>query len=203
MTTHPFPPKAITHLKRSDKRLAQIIKQVGSLKIRPRPGFAVLSNSIISQQLSIAAADSIIARVKQATSCWPLTPKALASTTDKQLRACGLAQRKVEYLRTLQAAVDSGGLSFQRLAKLPDDAVMDTLTALRGIGPWTAEMFLIFGLHRPDVLSTRDAGLAASIRAAYDLPADCDETTLIAVAEPWRPYRSIASRYLWAWRDRE
>lgn len=201
MTPHAISPQAITHLKRSDRRLAQIIKQVGPLKIRRRPGFAVLSNSIISQQLSIAAADSIIGRVKQATACWPLTPKALAAVTDTQLFACGLAQRKVEYLRTLQEAVSSGSLSFRRLAKLPDDTVIETLTALRGIGPWTAEMFLIFGLHRPDILSTRDAGLAASMRAAYDLPNDCSEAVLVDIAEPWRPYRSIASRYLWAWRD--
>lgn len=154
--------------------------------------FRTLAGSIIGQQLSVKAADTIERRVLAAIG-GELQPKAILSVEAEALRACGLSNAKVKYLRALSEKMAAGQLDFVALAAEPDEeAVMKTLTALPGVGKWTAEMFLIFGLQRPDVASHGDAGLQRAVRLLFG-----QDKTLADVSEPWRPYRSIASWYLW------
>jgi DNA-3-methyladenine glycosylase II len=154
--------------------------------------FRTLAGSIIGQQLSVKAADTIERRVLAAIG-GALEPGAILAVEPEALRACGLSNAKVRYLRALSEKTIAGEMDFVALATEPDEqAVMKTLTALPGVGAWTAEMFLIFGLQRPDVASHGDAGLQRAVRLLFG-----PDKTLADVSEPWRPYRSIASWYLW------
>ncbi len=158
--------------------------------------FTALVHAIVSQQLSTKAAATIAARV-DALVAIP-TPRAFAAVTDAQLRAAGLSGQKVAYIRDLCARIEDGSLPLDRLDTLSDDAVIEALTRVKGIGRWTAEMFLMFRLHRPDVLPVGDLGIVKAVQRAYNLRTLPTPDRLARIGEPWRPYRSVACWYLWA-----
>lgn len=185
-----------------DPVLAGIIRRVGPCRIADRPDlplFAFMLGSIISQQLSTRAAATIRRRVLD------LFPPAEGPTAarllqlpDDTLRGAGLSRQKVAYLRDLASKVEAGLLPVDALPHLDDEAVIAALTQVKGIGVWSAQMFLIFRLRRPDVLPTGDVGILRAVRQAYRLRKPPTADRLVRLANPWRPYRSIACWYLWA-----
>jgi DNA-3-methyladenine glycosylase II len=191
--------KATRHLKSSDKVISDLIKKHGPCTLTPSLDnpFHALASSIISQQLSARAAGAIKARLFDLLETRRFTPEHIAEISAKRARAAGLSRAKVEYIQELALAVRDGELDFSSLVKCEDEDVIARLTAFPGIGRWTAEMFLIFGLGRPDVLSTNDAGLKKGFRLTYKLEQNPSADEMISIGEPWRPYRSVASWYLW------
>lgn len=176
----------------ADPVMARLIAAHGpcGLAARAAAPFQTLARSIINQQLSAVVADRIETRVRALVPGFD-APGFLACDSEA-LRDAGLSRRKISYLHALAAAVANGQLDFAALRAAPDAEIVAALTALPGIGPWTAEMFLLFGLHRPDVLALGDAGLQRAARDLYG--PDCDLATL---GEHWRPWRSVASWHLW------
>ena len=191
--------KAIRHLKSSDRALSDLIKKHGPCTIMPSLDnpFHALASSIISQQLSARAARAIKARLFTLLGSERFTPERIVEMSAKSARAAGLSRAKVEYIRGLALAVRDGGLDFTPIANCQDEDVIAKLTTFPGIGRWTAEMFLTFGLGRPDVLSTNDAGLKKGFKLTYNLQQTPSADEMISIGEPWRPYRSVASWYLW------
>jgi DNA-3-methyladenine glycosylase II len=159
--------------------------------------FVALLHAIISQQLSTKAAATIAGRV-EALLGGPPAPARVAGVTDEQLRAAGLSGQKVRYLRDLCARIDAGALPLDALDHMTDDEVIEALTQVKGIGRWTAEMFLMFRLQRPDVLPVGDLGIVKAVQRAYRLRRMPSPARLIRLGESWRPYRSVACWYLWA-----
>lgn len=187
--------KAVRALKAADPRLAKVIEAVGPVGLSPPPDrFAELAAAIVYQQLSLKAAGTIWGRFEQ---LGPVTPEAVAGLPHERMRGVGLSNAKARYVKDLAEHVVSGRLDLHAIDDLDDEAVIEALTEVKGIGRWTAEMFLIFGMGRLDVLSTGDAGLlrAARLLAGGDGPADAE--TFTAMSDAWRPYRSVASLYLW------
>jgi len=172
--------------------MARLVDRHGPCLLAGRSFLPVQSlvTSIIGQQLSVRAAATIRERVAAQVPGWE--PVALAQLSPAQLRACGLSATKSRCLRELAHQVAEGRLRLEDLLQKPDEAVVEMLTRLPGIGPWTAQMFLIFGLGRMDVLAVGDGGLQRSARLLFG-----DDVRLEQVARPWRPYRSVASWYLW------
>ncbi|MDF3608459.1 DNA-3-methyladenine glycosylase 2 family protein [Paracoccus sp. DMF-8] len=172
---------------------ARILPQLGPLPLRRRPdGFAAICDAVVSQQISTAAAAAIAGRMQAAGL---VDQAAIAGAADDDLRAVGLSRPKIKYLRGIvQAGVDWTGLR-----DMSDDAVIDSLTALPGIGRWTADIYLKFALGRADAFAAGDLALAESARLLYDLPDRPGPAGLTALAEPWRPWRSVAARGLWAY----
>jgi DNA-3-methyladenine glycosylase II len=162
---------------------------------RPDP-FEALARAIVGQQLSTKAARSIWERVVE-TLGGTATPEAFTSAEPDALRAAGLSNSKVAYLRDLAEHVASGELNLARLAELSDEDVIADLIEIKGVGRWTAEMFLIFHLGRPDVLSTGDLGIRRAAQLAYGLEELPGPTDLERIAEPWRPHRTLGCLYLW------
>ena len=163
--------------------------------------FRALTRAIVGQQLSTRAAATIYARFVALCSGergGRLTPQAVMRVSDAQLRAVGLSGQKLGYIRDLSARVLDGSLDLRSLDALDDDAVIAALTAVKGIGRWTAEMFLIFRLQRPDVLPLGDLGILKAVQRAYGLRSMPSPRRLTRIGESWRPYRSIACWYLWA-----
>jgi DNA-3-methyladenine glycosylase II len=189
--------KAIQHLKLADSVLGGIIEQVGTYGIKfLEPDFETLVKSIVSQQLSGKVAKTIYGRLIVAGG-GRLTPESLLKLRPARMRALGLSRQKIDYIRDLARQARDGTVDFARLAEFSDLEVIDHLTAVKGIGVWTAHMFLIFALRREDVLPTGDLGIRVAIRKAYsleDLPKPAD---MEALAEKWHPYCSVASWYLW------
>lgn len=181
------------HLLKADRVMAKLVRTHGNCKIGARPfqPFHALTTAIISQQLSVKAADTIAARVALHAPC-PFEPAALLAVAPDALRAAGLSTAKARYIQGLARRVEDGSLDFPGIRKLHDDAALAALTEVPGIGRWTAEMFLIFTLKRPDILSLGDAGLSRAVRLLYG-----DKADMQRIAERWRPYRSVASWYLW------
>ena len=165
--------------------------------------FRALVHAIVSQQLSTKAARTICARVDALFDGGMPTPAGVGAISDEQLRACGLSSQKLRYIRDLGTRVLDGSLPLDHIETLTDDEVVAALTAVKGIGRWTAEMFLIFRLHRPDVLPVGDLGIINAVRRAYRLRKAPTPARLTTIGEPWRPYRSIACWYLWASLDNE
>jgi len=197
------------HLRRADPVLAGLIDAGGPLPARPdrrgRPEepYGVLVRAITGQQLSVKAAASIWQRVVDRFGGTP-TPKQILGDDPEELRvASGFSRAKVTYLRSLAEHVLSGELELDRLPDMPDGEVIRELTAVKGIGEWTAHMFLIFTLERPDVLPTGDLGVRNAAKRAYGLERPPAPTELAALAEPWRPYRTRACLYLWRSLDNE
>ncbi len=178
--------------------LGPVVKQVGPCKMAPdkRDPFDTLVCSIISQQLSIKAADTIEQRVRILAKGTKLRPSALLKLPMESLRAAGLSGRKVEYIQGIAEAVRSRRLRFSQLAIADDATVIQNLVALRGVGQWTAEMFMIFSLGRIDVFSSLDVGLQRGMKQLFgeDL---VELKTMEELAKRWSPYRSVASWYLW------
>lgn len=183
--------------------LRAVIDAVGPLDIsrwtslRPKDPYGSLLRSIVGQQLSVAAANSIFERIKGASGGRSPAPQQLLRMRRATLRACGLSEAKVEYVRDLARHVLRGELDLERPQRLDDDEVREAITAVKGLGRWTADMFLIFHLRRPDVVPVGDLGLKRAVERAYRV-SDPTPRDLERIAEPWRPYRSMASLYLWA-----
>ena len=157
--------------------------------------FQTLARSIVGQQISVKAAQSVWERVARAAS--PVTPQTVRALDAEALRGCGLSVRKAEYLGDLAREFAEGRVRAQRWAELDDEEVVADLVRLRGIGRWTAEMFLIFNLMRPDVLPCADLGLQRAVSLAYRRGRPVSEATIRRVARDWQPWRSVATWYLW------
>jgi DNA-3-methyladenine glycosylase II len=186
------------HLRKADRVLRDVIEQVGVFRIRYRDDrFLALVEAIIAQQVSVGAARAILKRLLDQ---YPggLTPKRLMTTTPTLLRTVGLSRQKTEYLLGLARHVECGAIDLASIASLDDGQVLKVLTQIKGIGRWTVEMFLIFSLRRLDVLPVYDLGFRKAVQKAYKLRKAPEPAKLEALAAPWRPYRSVATCYLWA-----
>jgi DNA-3-methyladenine glycosylase II len=195
--TDPFR-TATKFLARADAVLARIIQSVGPCTLTPDPdGFGVLIRSVISQLISTKAAVTIGNRLRALCGDDGLVPSAILARTEDELRGVGLSGAKTRSIRTLATEVHEGRLDLPALVEVEDNAIDQTLTALPGIGPWTAEMYRIFCLGRLDVLPVADLGLRAAVQKQFALEAMPDKRTLIERGNPWRPYRTVATWYLW------
>jgi DNA-3-methyladenine glycosylase II len=194
---------ASAHLMAADPIMARLVEQQGPRHLQATNDyFFTLVEAIASQQLSSKAADTIIARIR-ALVPGDGTPDAasILAIPNEALRGAGLSWSKVSYLKDLAERVESGRLPLEHIAQMADEEIIEALVAVKGIGRWTAEMFLIFSLARPDVLAVDDFGLRAAMRDLYSLPDLPKPATMKQVAEPWQPYRSYASLYLWRSRE--
>lgn len=197
MPRNPFL-KAQRHLGARDQVLKQVIGQVGPCTLTYNPdGFGVLARAIVSQQISSKAAMAISGRLQATLGARGICPAAVLRARDEKLRAAGLSASKVLSLRDLAEHCRSGKIDFDELPALDDEEVIARLIPVRGIGRWTAEMFLIFSLGRLDVLPLADYGLRAGVQRNYALPEIPARQALVDLAEPWRPYRSIATWFIW------
>ncbi len=193
------------HLRRADPVLARLIADYGGplplepdSRGRPADAYGALVRGITGQQLSVKAAASIWARFLEHYGGVTPTPQQILADDPDELRvAAGFSHAKVRYLRSLAERIVAGELDLERLRDLPDGEVIRELTAVKGIGEWTAHMFLMFTLHRPDVLATGDLGVRNAAMRAYGLDALPTAQALTALAEPWRPFRTRACLYLW------
>ena len=189
--------KAINHLKKSDPVLAAIIERVGAFRMEyGEPTFHSLAEAILYQQLNGRAAVTIFNRFT-AVAGNPLSPEGILKLTDDQMRGVGLSKQKTAYLRDLAEKTTAGLLDFSRLPQLPEEDVIAQLTQVKGVGEWTAHMFLMFTLRRPDILPTGDYGVQAAIKKHYRKRKWPKPAVMEKVAKPWSPYRSIACWYLW------
>jgi DNA-3-methyladenine glycosylase II len=189
--------KALNHLKICDPVLCGIIERVGPFRMEyGPPEFHSLAESILYQQLNGRAAETIFNRFT-AVAGEPLTPEGILRLTDEQMRSVGLSKQKSGYLRDLATKTASGLLDFSRLAEMADDDVIEHLTQVKGIGVWTAQMFLMFMLRRPDVLPTGDYGVQAAMKKHYRKRKLPKPQEMEKIARKWAPYRSIACWYLW------
>ena len=192
--------KARRTLARRDPILRDLMRRHGACGLadsQHTDPFKALVHAIISQQLSTSVAASIAARGDALLDGLP-TPASLARVSDAQLRDAGLSGQKVSYLRGLCEHVACGSLLLETLDSMSDEEVIVALTEVKGIGRWTAEMFLMFYLHRPDVLPVGDLGIGKAVQRAYRLRTFPSPTRLLRLGESWRPYRSVACWYLWA-----
>jgi DNA-3-methyladenine glycosylase II len=196
---------AVDHLRAADPVLRALIDRVGGLaglddrrRGRPEDHYGTLIRSIVGQQVSTRAAAAIFGRLLERFGGRVPTPaEVLAEDLDELRSAVGLSRMKAAYLRSLALHVTDGSLELDRLAALDDDSVIAALTAVKGIGEWSAHMFLIFHLRRPDVLAVGDLGVRRAAMLAYGLPALPAPAELVQIAEPWRPQRSLACLFLW------
>jgi DNA-3-methyladenine glycosylase II len=188
-------------LMRRDPVLGATIKTIGDCRMAERQRtdhLTALINAIVSQQLSTKAAATIFGRFLALFPDGTLTgASAIAAIDDATLRGVGLSGQKVGYLRDLTARIEDGRLKLDELAALGDEEVIERLTAVKGFGRWTAEMFLMFRLHRPDVLPVGDLGIVTAVQRLYRLRKRPDARRLNKIGEAWRPYRSVACWYLW------
>lgn len=184
--------EAELHLAQSDRVMAKLIVTHGGCRIgmRKRDHFETLATSIISQQLSVKAADTIEKRVRLLVKSFE--PTEILTVSHENLRGAGLSNGKAKYLHALSTHILDGRLNFDAFKKYPDDQIIEVLTEVPGIGKWTAEMFLLFGLRRTDVLAIGDVALQRAVRNLYG-----EKKTLEQVGKKWRPYASVASWYLW------
>jgi DNA-3-methyladenine glycosylase II len=188
---------AILHLQNADPVMARIIERVGPCRLLARePTFETLARSITFQQLSGKAAGTIFGRLKKATGR-RFTATTFLKLTAEELRACGLSRQKIASLTDLAQRVARREINFGRLMELEDEQVLALLSQVRGVGVWTAQMFLIFALQRPNVMPLADLGVRNAVRIAYGLPEPPKAAELAKLAEKWHPYCSIATWYLW------
>ena len=189
---------ASLHLQKADPVLKRIIEAVGPCRIPYRePDFSTLARAIVFQQLNGAAARTIFDRVLAVLDHGRLTPRNVLQAPVAGLRGAGLSARKTEYLRDLAEKTASGAIRFQLLAAKSDEEVIAALTEVRGIGVWSAHMFLLFALRRPDVLAVGDYGVRSAVKKAYGLKELPTARELEKIAEPWHPHSSAACWYLW------
>ena len=199
--------KARKALAAADPTMAALIERVGKIDLatrlerrkeeRPADAYGALLRAIVGQQLSTKAARTIYLRVLDLFDGQTPTPEQLLEAREEDLRDAGLSGRKTEYIRDLASHVLAGELELDRLQELDDEEVIEEIVAVRGLGRWTAEMFLIFHLQRPDILSGGDLGIRKAIQIEYELAEMPTPTRVIEIGEPWRPHRSLASLYLW------
>lgn len=192
----------MAHLTNADPTLGELIAQYGTLppEREGRPAhddhYGALLRSITNQQLSVAAARTIYNRMLDRFGGHPPTPEQILADDPEELRSVGLSRPKIGYLRSLAEHVLAGELELHRLDELPDEQVISELVAVKGLGEWTAHMFLMFQLERPDVMAPGDLGIRRAIERAYALE-EPDRETLERLADRWRPHRTLACRYLW------
>ena len=206
------------HLRRADSVLGAIIDKViedngGPLKTVPNPAlppdpnmptdhYGVLVRAIVSQNISNLASRAIYQRLRERFGDRPPTPEEILATDPDELRlAAGLSRAKTASLRSLAEHIVSGDLELDRLHVLPDEEVVAQLGAVKGIGTWTADIFLIFHLNRPDVLAAGDLEIRRAVERHYALPELPRPADVERIAEPWRPYRTLACLYLWRWAE--
>jgi len=201
--------EAVAHLLGSDPVMGALVKAQGELDVeerrrgRPAEAYGALLRSIVGQQLSTKAAATIYGRLAALFGDRAPTPEELLAVEPDELRAVGLSRAKASYLRSLAEHVISGELELERLTDLPEEEVIAQLTDVKGLGPWTAHMFLIFHLSRPDVLPVGDLGVRRGAQLAYGMQELPSAAELTEMAEPWRPHRSLACLYLWRSLDNE
>jgi DNA-3-methyladenine glycosylase II len=188
---------ATRHLKNADPILAGIIERVGPFQLTLRePTFETLARSIAFQQLSGKAARTIFDRLRKAVGR-RFTATGFLKLSTEELRACGLSRQKIASLTDLAERVARREIKFRKLHGLPDEEVIALLSQVRGVGVWTAQMFLIFALERPNIMPLSDLGIRSAVRRAYGLADLPDAAELGKIAEKWHPYCSVASWYLW------
>ncbi|HET8586403.1 MAG TPA: DNA-3-methyladenine glycosylase [Candidatus Limnocylindria bacterium] len=191
---------ALLHLRQADPVLGGIIDRVGPCRLEARrtgTHYDALVRSIVFQQLSGKAARTIHERFRAIYPRRRPRPELVLATSDTVLRAAGLSRQKIGYLRDLSARVADRSLPLAHLGRLPDDAIIEHLVQVKGIGRWTVQMFLMFRLGRPDVLPELDLGVQNAIQRAYGLRKRPTPKEVLRIGEPWRPYASVASWYLW------
>jgi DNA-3-methyladenine glycosylase II len=191
----------------TDPTMAALVERVGKVDLktrlkrrseeRPADAYGALLRAIVGQQLSTKAARTIYGRILDLFDGSTPAPERLLEAEEADLRAAGLSGRKVEYIRDLASHVIEGELELDRLDQLPDEEVIAEIVAVRGLGVWTAEMFLLFHLERPDVLSGGDLGIRKAIQIEYGLEEMPTPAQVLEIGERWRPHRSLASLYLW------
>src|SRR5688500_9916428 len=187
-------------LLRRDPVLAALIREYGPCGLaeaQRADHFSALVRAIVFQQLSTKAASTIYGRMVALLPGGELSPAALAALTDDQLRSAGISRQKAGYLRDLCAKVTAGVVPLDDLEAMDDEQVVAALTTIKGIGRWSAEMFLMFRLHRPDVLPVGDLGIVNAVMKVYRLRKKPTAARLTRLGEAWKPYRSVASWYLW------
>jgi len=189
--------KAVNHLKKSDSVLAAIIERVGPCRMEfGVPEFHSLAEAIVYQQLNGKAAVTIFKRFATLAGD-PVKPEGILKLTDAQLRSVGLSKQKSSYLKDMAARAARGELDFTRLPEMTDDEVIKHLTQVKGVGVWTAHMFLMFTLKRPNVLPTGDYGIQVAMKKHYKKRKMPKPEVMAKIAKSWEPYRSVACWYLW------
>jgi DNA-3-methyladenine glycosylase II len=198
---------AAKQLAATDPTMAALIERLGEIDLetrlrrrseeRPPDAYGALLRAIVGQQLSTKAARTIYGRILDLFEGGTPSPEQLLEVDETALRGAGLSGRKVEYVRDLASHVLAGELELDSLDDLSDEEVIEEIVAVRGLGVWTAEMFLLFHLERPDVLSGGDLGIRKAVQVEYSLDEMPTPTRVLEIGEPWRPHRSLASLYLW------
>ena len=189
--------QAIAHLRQADPVMRRVIRRVGPFTLRlEKNRFGMLVRSVLSQQLSTAAARTIRQRVEQVAG-GQLSPEALSCLRTAELRAAGVSKQKAACILALSQAAASGSIPFATIGRFSNESVIGQLTQIKGIGVWTAQMFLIFALGRLDVFPFDDLGVRSAIRNEYGLDDLPDRKTANRIAGRWRPYASVASWYCW------
>ena len=197
-------PKAIAALRDADPVMARLIDEHAAVvrrdlkRERPGDAYGALLRSIVGQQLSTKAASTIYGRMIDIFGGHAPTPKQLLAADPDEIRAAGMSRPKIAYLRDLAQHVEDGTLELDRLDELPDEKVSAQLTAIKGLGQWTADMFLMFHLRRPDVLPVGDQGIRRAVQVQYRMRKLPDPKRLEKVARPWRPHRTLACLFLWS-----
>jgi len=188
--------EATAHLARRDRTLRRLIRKFPEAEMTNRGNaFQTLARAIVGQQISVKAAESIWGRFADCVG--NVTPENVAAREDAALRACGFSGQKVAYVKDLARRFRDGEVKPRRWARLDDEAIIEELVAVKGIGRWTAEMFLMFNLKRPDVLPVDDLGLRRAMERAYNGGDELTRDEMRAIGAPWAPYRSVGTWYLW------
>ena len=189
-------PEATRHLARADPVLRKLIRKYPEAQFRLRgDAFQALARAIVGQQISVKAAQSIWARFEDCVG--KVTPANVVAREAAALRACGFSGQKVAYVKDLARRFHEGEVKPRRWKAMEDEAIIEELVAVKGIGRWTAEMFLMFNLKRPDILPVDDLGLRRAMERAYNGGDELTRDEMRAIGEPWAPYRSVATWYLW------
>jgi DNA-3-methyladenine glycosylase II len=197
-------PKAVAALRDADPVMARLVDEHAAVvrrdlkRERPGDAYAALLRSIVGQQLSTKAARTIYGRMTELFEGHAPTPRQLLAVDPERIRAAGLSYSKISYLRDLAAHVEDGSLELERLPELSDEEVSAQLTAIKGLGQWTADMFMMFHLGRPDILPVGDLGIRRAAQVEYRMRKLPDAKRLEKVATPWRPYRTLACLFLWS-----
>jgi DNA-3-methyladenine glycosylase II len=197
-------PKIVATLRAADPVMDRLVDEHGALvrkdlkQERSGDAYGALLRSIVGQQLSTKAAATIYGRMLELFGGHAPTPKQLLAVDPDKIRAAGLSRPKINYLRDLADHVEKGELELEHLDELPDEQVIEQLTAVKGIGEWSAHMFLMFHLGRPDILPVGDQGIRRAVQVQYGLRKVPDPKRLEKIARPWRPYRTLACLYLWS-----
>jgi DNA-3-methyladenine glycosylase II len=192
--------RAVTYLKKADPRLAAVIEAIGPCTFEPAEHlahFTAITRSIVFQQLSGKAASTIYSRFAALFDDDTPVASAVLALSEDQLRSVGLSRQKIGYLRDLATRVQAGEVPIDTLHELTDDEIIEALTSVKGIGRWTAQMFLMFRLGRPDVLPDLDLGIQKGIQRAYRMRKLPSPKRVLEVGAKWAPYRTVASWYLW------